>query len=766
MPLIESILNLTHIAAVVAIALIIAYGVLLARLLRERAQRGEMNPWLFVLAVASLVSLIPYIVSTLLSEAISLPDNLTLPALTIYLMAFAMLIFSRLSLNFLRDHIPPLLTLLAVLWFGALLYAGFTATDPTPGAPGWHSSILEGSLPGLLAGCGWVGLFIAHMVLSVRAYSKAHLPELANRMLFWVVIVPLFFLSIALGTSGVQPWAMIGWVVQFLSVVGATYGIVLHRLFDVRRAAQQAVRFWMFTIVASLAILGVLLALEMRIAPPSFVELGLFALVTGLAAVLLGRVTDWLANYALGQTLDPTRAIQQYSQEIVVEIDLYQLVMRMVDTLRQVLNVKRGMLILTQTQDGTVLLEPFSTSDVMEDGAALSIDSPIYQTLYGDRSVLLQYDLEYQNRFDKASSKERDFFKSLQMNAYAPIIVGEELIGVVASGPKIGDAPFYPQELSLLAAIANQTGIALRNARLVADLRAREAEMMRLNQNINAANTQLARLDSVKSDFITIASHELRTPLAQIRGYTDIIDAFNEQGTLETFVMADMIAKMRKATGRLEVLISDMLDVSQLDVNAMDLRFVETKPVSIIRMAIEPLTDAIKERNLSLAARGLGALPAMRADLERLVQAFRNIIVNAIKYTPDGGSIEIVGQIHAVDENSHPGEIRISISDTGVGIQEEHQELIFEKFFRGADPSLHSTGSTKFMGAGPGLGLTIARGVIEGHGGRIWCESPGFDLENFPGSTFYVILPVEPPEDASRVLPFEKTNEATPSPVP
>jgi signal transduction histidine kinase len=228
-----------------------------------------------------------------------------------------------------------------------------------------------------------------------------------------------------------------------------------------------------------------------------------------------------------------------------------------------------------------------------------------------------------------------------------------------------------------------------------------------------------------------------------------------------------MVSNLRKASERMDELIGAMLDVSQLDVNAMDLRFTETTLDNVIRLAIEPLTDAIKQRHMMLSARGLRGLPPFQADAQRLVQAFRNIVGNAIKYTPDGGRIEIKASfIPATDPGKKTSDyLLVTISDTGVGIDKENLELIFRKFYRTSDPSLHSTGTYKFMGAGPGLGLTIAQGVIDGHGGTIWAESSGHSMEKLPGTTFYVRLPLQPPETAGRVLPFRAQQQALPSSV-
>ncbi|PJF40964.1 MAG: histidine kinase, partial [Candidatus Thermofonsia Clade 1 bacterium] len=105
-----------------------------------------------------------------------------------------------------------------------------------------------------------------------------------------------------------------------------------------------------------------------------------------------------------------------------------------------------------------------------------------------------------------------------------------------------------------------------------------------------------------------------------------------------------MTANIRKATERLEALIADMLDVSRLGLDAMDLRFMPTTLDAVIRLSIEPLQESIRQRKLQLTVRGLKGLPEIEADQQRLVQAFKNVVLNAIKYTPDGGRIDITGR--------------------------------------------------------------------------------------------------------------------------
>jgi signal transduction histidine kinase len=189
-------------------------------------------------------------------------------------------------------------------------------------------------------------------------------------------------------------------------------------------------------------------------------------------------------------------------------------------------------------------------------------------------------------------------------------------------------------------------------------------------------------------------------------------------------------------------IIEDMLDLSAIDTDRLSLFLEPVNLEKVIRLIVRQLEPTLQERKHTLETINLDTLPIIEADTYRLHQIFAQIINNAVKYTPDGGAITITGQTVAANKKM-PDCVRIIVKDTGVGIAPEDREKIFEKFYRVGSSDLHSTGQTKFMGAGPGLGLTIVKGLIEAHQGRIVAESEGFDMQNCPGSAFIVTLPIE-----------------------
>lgn len=256
-----------------------------------------------------------------------------------------------------------------------------------------------------------------------------------------------------------------------------------------------------------------------------------------------------------------------------------------------------------------------------------------------------------------------------------------------------------------------------------------------VSNQLKQAQQTLEKLDRSKSDFIAVAAHELKTPLTLIEGYTAMLREAQEQNSPEP-LSNELLDGINGGTRRLKMIIDDMIDVSLIDTDLLQLHFQPiwlNRILNILQVELEAIT---KERGQTLKILNFpGSAEMSYGDPERLLQGFRNVLTNAIKYTPDGGKISLDGR-------KLPGFIEVVIRDSGIGIDPEDQSIIFEKFTRLGNISLHSSGKTKFKGGGPGLGLHIAKGIIEAHGGAIWVESPGYDEETFPGSTFHILLPM------------------------
>jgi len=245
----------------------------------------------------------------------------------------------------------------------------------------------------------------------------------------------------------------------------------------------------------------------------------------------------------------------------------------------------------------------------------------------------------------------------------------------------------------------------------------------------------LEKMDATKASFIKISAHELRTPLTLIQGYASMLEMKAEDDP----EIAPLARGLMEGYTRIEEVVNSMLDVSKIDSKSLTIKKAESKINLIVGKAHKPFAEAMQERNLEFSTDGLDRLPLVNVDTEMMRKVFYHVIMNAIKYTPDGGKVSVSGKV--IEDPDNP-EVEITVSDTGIGIAPENHELVFEKFFQTGEVMLHSSGKTKFKGGGPGLGLAIARGIVEAHGGRIWLYSPGYDEETNPGTTVYVRLPI------------------------
>ncbi len=261
------------------------------------------------------------------------------------------------------------------------------------------------------------------------------------------------------------------------------------------------------------------------------------------------------------------------------------------------------------------------------------------------------------------------------------------------------------------------------------------------SSRLSQTQFDLKKLDHDKSDFIAISAHELRTPLTLIDGYASMLRESLQDKGLNAY-RAMLLEGIQQGAHRLHEIINDMIDSSLIDNKILKLNYQPLWINQLLELLASETKTVINERQQQLDIIPFDGMNQMTyGDPDRLLQVLRIVLTNAIKFTPDGGSVRIGGRKLA-------GFVEITISDTGIGIDPEYLLLIFEKFVRLGATALHSSSKIKYKGGGPGLGLHIAKGIIESHGGTIWAESPGFDELACPGSTFHIMIPVRaaPPD--------------------
>lgn len=262
--------------------------------------------------------------------------------------------------------------------------------------------------------------------------------------------------------------------------------------------------------------------------------------------------------------------------------------------------------------------------------------------------------------------------------------------------------------------------------------------------DLQRANAELRRADKMKKDFVVISSHELRTPVTLIYGYIKLLKMETDQLDLgEHFVT--IVEKILTATQRMNEAVDSIINVSLIDSEQLELTFKPVDLQSVVQSIVQQLQPVALQRTQKLYMSDMTGLPPVPGDANYLRRALTNVIDNAIKYTPDGGEIGI--------QAAHEFEtMHITISDTGIGIDLDHQERIFEKFYVLEDVTHHSTNRSGFMGGGMGLGLAVTHGIVRAHGGRVWVDSEGKNVEQLPGSRFHIMLPMTAPVQREATL--------------
>jgi two-component system sensor histidine kinase GlrK len=245
-------------------------------------------------------------------------------------------------------------------------------------------------------------------------------------------------------------------------------------------------------------------------------------------------------------------------------------------------------------------------------------------------------------------------------------------------------------------------------------------EMKRVAEAFNLMCGKLKALDKMKSDFFSTVSHELRMPLISMREGTNLLS--EDLGVSTTEKQKRLLAILSEENDRLIGLVNSLLDLSKMETGVMTYDFQRARLEPLIEQSINEISPLAEAKRISIEKETEGILPGVEIDTERILQVFRNLIGNAVKFTPDGGQVRVLAR------PAHRG-VEVSVTDTGPGIPQESLTIIFNKF-----EQISPVGSSRTKGTG--LGLAIVKHTIESHGGRVWAESKLGE-----GSRFIFVLP-------------------------
>lgn len=605
------------------------------------------------------------------------------------------------------------------------------------------SSELGGSSPvqAVVSGIIWLASLTTMTINLLVAWRTPRPTQFHNRLRYWLIVTCLT------GAAGMillfDPqfiFPLIGFTMLASAAALASYNVLSYQTQDLKLLYSWGLHYLgIMLVISTVTLLGLVTATQLYRYITNRMHLLVLLIVI---AILFANAYQPLYQFStfvfskiiFGKTQSEQKLIfKKYNQNIRGVLDVQRLSDTALHLMVETLSIDRAIVFIKDRVDGYPAFKPVASLGINEVPLQpLRAESPLIGFLRKERAIIGQFDLEERPEFETMSADERQWLSSLGMEMYVPVLRQQNLLGILAFGPQVNGLAYSKADQELMSTLADQTALALEGTLLF-------EQLATINQEVGSLSGQLTVLDQSKSDFLSIASHELRTPLTQIHTYSQLLLDLTEEDLKDEEYVKKVFQGIARGSERIKEVIDLMLDVSAADLGSMHLFVGPVSMKQVYDQAIKPFLHALAERRIALSEEGLADLPIVEADGTRLVQVLENLLGNAVKYTPDRGQITISGRLRVL--NDEPG-IEIAIKDSGVGIDPEHHETIFDKFFRVDDARHHSTSKTNFKGAGPGLGLTLVKAIIQAHHGQITVASIGRDDLNCPGSTFTFVLPI------------------------
>ncbi len=368
--------------------------------------------------------------------------------------------------------------------------------------------------------------------------------------------------------------------------------------------------------------------------------------------------------------------------------------------------------------------------------------SPITKVLVEEKRPLTQSELEFIPKFQTIPENVLVWIKALDVEALVPIHSEDEWIGLFALSQKRSGASFSDEELELLSSLADQTSVALQNARLVQSLTKIDSQLRRAKASQNTALDKIEQIKKSSSDIISIKAHELRSPLTVVTGYSQLLA--NDEKLMGDEYYSELVKGIISGSDRLQNIIENMIDTASVQPKNLN---IDTTPLSLYTLVDSVCRDLggqVRARKITLSHDNLGEIPPVYGDSKALKKVFEILINYAMTHTPSGGKITITGRHIPPRSDVLKWEgAEIVVCDTGIGIDSDAKDRFFQERM---NPMMADFSLLDELAAGeekPGEELAIVRSIIEAHNGRVWVERLQKDAEHLPGSEFHVVLPLE-----------------------
>jgi signal transduction histidine kinase len=345
------------------------------------------------------------------------------------------------------------------------------------------------------------------------------------------------------------------------------------------------------------------------------------------------------------------------------------------------------------------------------------LEGPVVNHFYARQKPLTQYEIDFSPNFLSVDKEERKWLTEQQMDLYVPICTKNSWIGLFALGPKLSGERYFPEDLELLSTLAEQTVIALQNARLFENLRQTQVKLAQ-------ANEELKNLDQTKSAFISVVTHELRTPLANIGFSLQVIDMYGKDRLLPEQIeqldqLSDGVRQARMMIDNLITYATFLNEQVTLDLDKFDFR-------EILREVLVSYKTLADQKGVKFHIDIPGDYFLVWGDRKLLQTAVQHLIHNAVKFTSKGSIWVTCWSMNDA--------LCFDVQDTGIGIPSERLEDIWDAFTQASSDSIRRGVE------GLGLGLALVKLIINAHGGFVWVES-----KHGQGSFFGFQVPLDGP---------------------